>query len=42
MKNMCQVMGRALGYGEAYGTTKWIELVSERGLLLVRVWIERS
>ena len=33
-------MGRALGYGGAYDTAKWIGLVSERGLLLARVWIE--
>ena len=39
---MCQAMGRALGYGEAYNTVKWIGLVSEHGLLLARVWIERS
>ena len=42
MESICQAMGRALGYGEAYDTAKWIGLVSERGLLLARVWIERS
>ena len=42
MKNMCRALGWALVYGEAYDTARWIGLASERGLLLARVWIERS
>ena len=41
-ENMCLAMGRASGYGGAYDTAKWVGLVSEQGLLLARVWIERS
>ena len=39
---MCQAMGWALGYGGADDIAKWSGLVSEQGLLLARVWIERS
>ena len=41
-EDMCLAMGRALGYGGACNTAKWVGLVSEQGLLLARVWIERS